>query len=293
MTIRDLEIFIEVVKTKNMSEAAKNLSISQPTVSHAISQIENEYSVRLFDRISKKLYITDVGLRLYHYAMELLEQFEDIVLYLQGSSKKYNVTLGVSATFGSNFLLQLIEEFEAAFGDIELRTYIDERKNIVDKIEQGLVDIGIIEGEVILDNTKSLDFYRDEMVLVTSKEHKFAHRDFVELKDLRRECFVLGELDEETKKSFLNQLRKEKIPIDIKWVCQNNDMVLNIIQSNAAISLGSKQFLSEEEGICLIPIKDITIERHFKLLSHTDKFLNEDMTAFINFVDSKFHKESE
>ncbi|WP_236251320.1 helix-turn-helix domain-containing protein [Peptoniphilus harei] len=57
MTIRDLEIFIEVCKTKNMSNAAKNLKISQPTVSHAISQIENEYNVKLFDRISKKLYI--------------------------------------------------------------------------------------------------------------------------------------------------------------------------------------------------------------------------------------------
>ena len=75
MTIRDLEIFIEVVRAKNMSNAAKNLKISQPTVSHAISQIENEYNVKLFDRISKKLYITDVGLRLYDFALNILEQF--------------------------------------------------------------------------------------------------------------------------------------------------------------------------------------------------------------------------
>ena len=72
MTIRDLEIFIEVVKAKNMSNAAKNLEISQPTVSHAISQIENEYNVKLFDRVSKKLYITDVGLRLYDFAQNIL-----------------------------------------------------------------------------------------------------------------------------------------------------------------------------------------------------------------------------
>ena len=80
MTIRDLEIFIEVCKTKNMSKAAENLKISQPTVSHAISQIENEYNVQLFDRISKKLYITDVGLRLFDYAKNILEQFQNTVI---------------------------------------------------------------------------------------------------------------------------------------------------------------------------------------------------------------------
>lgn len=291
MTIRDLEIFIEVVKTKNMSEAAKNLSISQPTVSHAISQIENEYSVRLFDRISKKLYITDVGLRLYHYAMDLLEQFEDIVLFLQGSSKKYAVTLGVSAAFGSNFLLQLIEEFEANHSDIDIRTYVDERKNIVDKIEQGLVDLGIIESDVILTNSKSLDEYHDEMVLVVSKNHKFAKAGKVTLQELKGERFVLGELDEETKKSFLNQLRKEQVPIDLKWICQNNDMMLNIIQSGNAISLGSKQFLQAEKDVVLVPIQDITIERHYKLISHNDKFLNDDLTDFVNYVHIKFNKE--
>lgn len=291
MTIRDLEIFIEVVKTKNMSEAAKNLSISQPTVSHAISQIENEYSVRLFDRISKKLYITDVGLRLYHYSMDLLEQFEDIVLFLQGSSKKYAITLGVSAAFGSHFLLQFIENFEEKYNDIDIRTYVDEKKNILDKIHQGIIDLGIVEGDMILDNVKSLDEYHDEMVLVVSKNHRFAKAKSVCLEELRGERFVLGELDEQTKKSFLNQLRKKQVPIDIKWICQNNDMMFNIIQSGDAISLGSKKFLQAEKDVALVPIRNIPISRHYKLITHNDKFLNEDLAEFVRYAHDTFNRE--
>lgn len=108
MTIRDLEIFVEVVRTKNMSQAAKNLSISQPTVSHAISQIEKEYSVKLFDRVSKKLYLTDVSLKLFDYAMELIEKFDQIILFLQSSSKIYDLNLGLSSSFSSDFLKNIV-----------------------------------------------------------------------------------------------------------------------------------------------------------------------------------------
>ena len=74
MTIRDLEIFLEVVKQNNMSVAAKALNISQPTVSHAIAQIEDEYDIILFERASKKLFLTDVGYRFYNRAKKILSE---------------------------------------------------------------------------------------------------------------------------------------------------------------------------------------------------------------------------
>lgn len=147
MTIRDLEIFIEVYKTKNMSNAAKNLKISQPTVSHAISQIENEYNVKLFDRISKKLYITDVGLRLYDFAINILEQFQDTVIFLQGSSTAHNINLGVSSNFSSQFLLEIIDEYEEKKEDIKIRVYVDSREEILKKLDAGIINLAIIDGE--------------------------------------------------------------------------------------------------------------------------------------------------
>ena len=147
MTIRDLEIFIEVVKAKNMSNAAKNLQISQPTVSHAISQIETEYNVKLFDRVSKKLYITDVGLRLYDFALNILEQFEDTVIFLQGSSTAHNINLGVSSNFSSQFLLEIIDEYEAQNEDVSIRVYVDSRDKILEKLDSGIVNLAIIDGD--------------------------------------------------------------------------------------------------------------------------------------------------
>lgn len=73
MTIRHLRIFIEVVKTGKMSIAAQRLFISQPTVSQAIHELEEHYNRKLFDRLSKKLYITSFGKDLFTYATQVVE----------------------------------------------------------------------------------------------------------------------------------------------------------------------------------------------------------------------------
>ena len=72
MTLRSLEIFVAVVKYGKMREASKELHISQPTISQAIHELEIEYNISLFDRLSKKLYITDAGKQLYRYAKNML-----------------------------------------------------------------------------------------------------------------------------------------------------------------------------------------------------------------------------
>ncbi len=76
MTIRHLRIFIEVVTSGSMSNAASRLYISQPTVSQAIRELEEHYGVLLFNRLNRRLYITDAGKRLFSYAKDVVKQFD-------------------------------------------------------------------------------------------------------------------------------------------------------------------------------------------------------------------------
>ena len=68
MTLRHLEIFVEVANCGKMSEAARNLFIAQSSVSQAIAEIERQYNIRLFERLSKKLYLTTSGEEMLGYA---------------------------------------------------------------------------------------------------------------------------------------------------------------------------------------------------------------------------------
>ncbi len=78
MTIRHLRIFIEVVTSESMSAAASKLFISQPTVSQAIRELEEHYGVLLFNRLNRRLYITDAGKKLFSYAKGVVKQFDEL-----------------------------------------------------------------------------------------------------------------------------------------------------------------------------------------------------------------------
>lgn len=289
MTIRDLEIFIEVVRAKNMSNAAKNLKISQPTVSHAISQIENEYNVKLFDRISKKLYITDVGLRLYDYALNILEQFEDTVVFLQSSSTAHNINLGVSSNFSSQFLLEIINDYEKKKEDVSLRVYVDSREKIIEKLNSGVINLAIIDGDAGICDNSAESFYEDEIFIISSKDSDIKDKEMLDAEDLRNKKFVLGDLDDNSKKMLLNFLREKGIPIDLKFICQNKDMVLNIVKNSDALSIGASSSFKDED-VVKHRLEDLSIKRTYYMVYHNDAFLKKDMKNFVNFVKHKFSK---
>lgn len=289
MTIRDLEIFIEVVRAKNMSNAAKNLKISQPTVSHAISQIENEYNVKLFDRISKKLYITDVGLRLYDFALNILEQFEDTVVFLQSSSTAHNINLGVSSNFSSQFLLEIIDDYEKKKEDVSLRVYVDSREKIIEKLNSGIINLAIIDGDAGIEDNSAESFYEDEIFIISSKDSDIKDKEMLDAEDLRNKKFVLGDLDDNSKKMLLNFLREKGIPIDLKFICQNKDMVLNIVKNSDALSIGASSSFKDED-VVKHRLEDLSIKRTYYMVYHNDAFLKKDMKNFVNFVKHKFSK---
>lgn len=290
MTIRDLEIFIEVVKAKNMSNAAKNLEISQPTVSHAISQIENEYNVKLFDRVSKKLYITDVGLRLYDFALNILEQFEETVIFLQSSSTAHNINLGVSSNFSSQFLLEIIDEYEEKKKDVSIRVYVDSREKIIQKLNAGIINLAILDGDIGVEDNSAEPFFEDEIFIISSKNSTINDKDVLEAEDLKNKKFVLGDLDDYSKKILLNYLREKSIPIDLKFICQNKDMVLNIVKNTDALSIGASSTFSDNE-LVKHRLSDISIKRTYYLVYHNDAFLKKNLKNFVNFVKNKFSKE--
>ena len=287
MTIRDLEIFIEVCKTKNMSNAAKNLKISQPTVSHAISQIENEYNVKLFDRISKKLYITDVGLRLFDYAKNILEQFQNTVIYLQGSSAGHSINLGVSSYFSSQFLLEIINEYEKLHEDVKIRVYVDLREELLKKLDAGIINIAIIDGEADLDKIVSVPFYKDEIYVISSNHSDLKDKPVLDHDDLKGKKFVLGYLGEQSMKNLHSYLRDTNIPIDIKYICKNKDMVLNIVKSSDAISFGAKSSFNDDD-IIMHRVKDLDISRDYNLVYHKETYLKKNLKDFVQFIKNKF-----
>lgn len=119
MTIRHLKIFLAVAETGKMSEAAARLYISQPTVSQAIRELEDHYGTRLFERLSKKLYITPAGKELYGGALKAVREFDQLEQNMKEGSLREVLRLGASITVGTCLIPALLKDFEGAMPQVE------------------------------------------------------------------------------------------------------------------------------------------------------------------------------
>lgn len=288
MTIRDLEIFIAVAETGKMRTAAKKLYISQPVASHVIAKIEEEYHVKLFDRLSKKLYITETGIQFLNYAKQVVDIFYEMEEYLQNASESICLHVGASLTVGSFFLSDIISQFEKNNPKVRIRVYVDNSQNIIQKIIDGNLDIAVIEGNV---NTKDIIFkeiYDDKMVLICGKDHPFASKNFAYLQDLKNQDFVLREKGSGTREFLINLSKVENISIVEKWTCHSSDSIINVVASGQGLSMLSSSLLVNQRDIIQIPIKDFDLHRSFKLIYHKDKYLSPILKKFIKNIEKIF-----
>lgn len=120
MTIRHLRIFIEVVKESSMRAAAAKLYISQPTVSQAIRELEEHYGVLLFERLKRRLYITDAGKKLFAYAKRVLKEFDELEEKMLGLGRREKIRIGSTITVGESILSDLINELTKKEPNIEI-----------------------------------------------------------------------------------------------------------------------------------------------------------------------------
>ena len=147
MTIRHLQIFKAVAEAGKMGQAARQLYISQPTVSKAIGDLEKEYGVLLFDRLAQKLYITEAGTRLLRYARQLLALYDEMEADLHAAAGLQAIRVGATITVGSCVLPALIRRFEQEHPGVRVQVEVESARRIEQKILNSELDLAVSEGE--------------------------------------------------------------------------------------------------------------------------------------------------
>ena len=160
----------------------------------------------------------------------------------------------------------------------------------MEKLNSGVINLAIIDGDSGIENSSSEAFFEDEIFVISSKNSDIDDKKELEANDLKNKKFVLGDLDGYSKKIFLNYLREKSIPIDLKFICQNKDMVLNIVKNTDALSIGASSSFNDD-SITKHRLSELSIKRTYYMVYHNDAFLKKNLKNFVNFVKHKFNKE--
>lgn len=284
MTIRHLKVFLAVAETGKMSAAADQLFIAQPSVSQAIADIEKYYNVRLFERISRKLYITPAGEQLLDYARHIVALFDEMELEMKYSAEHTTLKIGGTVTVGTTILSELVSRFEAENPPVTLTVLVDNTPVIESMILKSDLDLGIVEGEVSSEDLIQIPAVEDEMVLICGPGHPFSGRKTVSLDELQGQYFVIREKGSRARSFFEKILDKEGVEIVEKWTCTNTEAIKNAVMGGQGLAVLSKRLVErefEQGRLCILSIQGIRLLRNFTLIYHKNKFLSPPLKAFV------------
>lgn len=282
MTLRHLKIFVEVARTGKMSTAALNCFISQPTVSQAIRELEEHYHVRLFERLSKKLFITPEGRILLTHAIRTLEQYHLLEEAMSGMDNQTSLRIGATVTIGTCLLSNIVNDLKQRIDALSIYTYVGNTRIIEEKLLKSELDIGIVEGIVESPDLISTPIADDYLVLAASLNHPLAGRSSLHISELKDQNFVLRESGSGTRKLFTDYMARMNIPFHIVSEAGCPEAIKRAVLYNGCLTAISVRLIENEvrnQSLHIYLNKEKAWNRSFYLVYHKDKFVTGPMLA--------------
>jgi len=241
-------IFYQTSKTKNLTKAAQQLFITQPSVSYAIKQMEKALGVKLFNRLSKGVELTQEGRELFLYveqSMAMLEAGEKKIQELK-QLKTGELRIGASDTMIKQLMLPYFDRFHARYPDIRLRVAHGSTSEIIQFLKEGRVDIGVVRlpAEDPLIEVQEFARVQDTFVAGPAFRH-LAEKPITisQMKDIPLITLIPGS----NTRRYLEQLfAAHGIEPKFDFVLSNVDLMVEFAKRNLGITLVARSFVQKE-----------------------------------------------
>lgn len=289
MNIRKLNIFYRTAITLNMTTVSKELFISQPSVSQAIREIEEEVGVRLFERIGKKIYLTCEGEVYLSYIRRILNLYSEVNSRINNMSNNGvgRIKIGASTTIGLYILPNLIKKFLEEYKGIEISLVIENTSIIEDLLLENKIDFAYIEGKSISNEIQKKCIWNDEIVFICSNKSDLSNEKIVNSKYIKNNNLLMREYGSGTREIVEGYLVENKIEYNVFMELRENEAVKKYVQAGLGIGCISSLCIEkdEEEKVHIFRLDKGKIERELNFIIHKDKFINNNMREFINFIN--------
>lgn len=288
MTLKHIKIFIAVCENKSVTKAAQKLYIAQPSVSLAIKELEEHYNVKLFDRFSRHLYLTEYGKEFYSKAKLIYNTFcgleED--MYAKKAGKKFNI--GTSITIGNCILPDILKKFKSQHTECDVNLTINRSDVIIGKILENTLDIALIEGIPTSEGIESKAFMNDELSFIISSKNPNSNKKAITAADAASFRFILREKGSGTREFFDSIMLINSLKLNIIGESISTHAIINLVKNDCGVSVLPKRLVLpyiKDGSIKTIPWKGINFNRQFYIIKHKEKELSEYAQEFINTVE--------
>ena len=187
MEIRVLKYFLAVAQNQSITKAANSLHLTQPTLSRQLQELEKELNHKLFKRGKQNITLTQEGLLLKNRAEEILEMIEKTELEFKTDTNNIsgNVYIGGGESKSIKYIAQIIKQMQLEYPLIKFHIYSGNGEDVVEKLDKGLLDFGILIQPIDLSKYNSITLpSKDTWGLILRKDDKLSEKKFITIDDL-------------------------------------------------------------------------------------------------------------
>ena len=281
LTLRQMQIFLNVVVSGHLTNVAKDMKLSQSAISMSIKELENILGRPVFDRINKKLVLNEVGRAFYKEIDPIFKKLSDIEYEFKNSENKGMIRVGASTTIVDYLMPSIICSYMSSYPDVKITLKEGNTKEITEMIQEGSIDVGFVEGFVSGSDIIKEKIGVDELLVVTADENLCKSCYIDELAEKR---WVLREEGSGTREVFLNYIKEKVDDLNIFFELGHTESIKSILMNRECLTCISKISVENEikEGkLYKVDVKNFDCKRDFLMIYHKDKYHS---TLFEKFV---------
>ncbi len=290
VTLRQLELFLALVRTPHLSQVAKDHGLTQSAVSMAIKTLEETLGKPLFDRIHKRLVVNENGRYFYRMVDPLVFGLRESEVMFRDQDLLGDIKVGASSSIANYILPQIMYEFAEQYAGVRLEKLTGNTEEIGRLIEEGEVDIGFVEADYTSPEIEREVLGLDELYVVTG-DSELVRKEEYNMDELLSKRWIFREEGSGTREVFLYHMEKYKKRFKPFLEVGHTEAVKSVLRNKEAVSCLSRISVINELNagqLFRLKIRDFKFTRSFYTIWHKNKHFSSVLQKFIYYTKERY-----
>jgi DNA-binding transcriptional LysR family regulator len=274
-SLRQLEVFTAVARGESVSRAAEELSMSQSAVSGSLAELERQFEVRLFERVGKRLQLSELGRSLRPRAEALCREALELEGAFSGQIAAGELRVGATLSIGNYLCAPLMARFMREHPGSSVKLHVANTAEISRCVKNFEIDVGLVEGELSDPELEVTRWRDDELVVFCSPRHALAKRSQLTDADLTSAPWILREHGSGTRQAFEHAMHGLLSELNVVLELAHTEAIKSAVKAGLGLGCVSRvalvdAFRHRSLVPCVVPQRDF--RRSFYFVVHKQKF---------------------
>lgn len=277
MTLRHLLIFIEVYENQSITQAAQKMHIAQPSISLAIKEMENYYSVLFFERMNRKIFPTASAKQFYDYAVHIVSLFSEMEKGIKNWEEEGVMRIGSSMTISHYVLPYIVQLLKEKYPKLKIKMFVYNSETLEKLIIENKIDFALVETNLQNDYMIQIPFMSDDLSTIVGINHPLLQKKDIHLCDLIEYPILMREPGSSVYNLVNSLFIAHQQSVEFAMESSSTEAIVKCVEAHLGISTLPYMLVKEaidEKRVVKIDVSELNIKREYHIIYHKNKYLS-------------------